>query len=100
VFADLYDWMSKSFAWRWPAADGEITAVRFLSPDEGLIVEYKFSLSNDGPYTGESRWSPWFGHTDVMDIHKTLPIGSPVTVRYGPDDPSVNTLDRRLWTDL
>jgi hypothetical protein len=100
MFGDFYNAVSKLFSWRWPIADGEITAVRYLSPDEGLVVEYKFSLGDDGPYTGESRWSPWFAHTDVMDIHKTLPIGSPITVRYRPGDPSVNTLDREAWDGL
>jgi hypothetical protein len=94
VFAELYDWFSKSLSWRWPTAEGEITAVRLLNEEDGLIVEYKFSLAQDGPYTGESRWGPAFNPRSVMDVPEALRIGKPVTVRYRPGDPSVNTLDR------
>ena len=94
MFAELYDWLSKSLSWRWPTTDGEITAVRLLDGKEELVVEYKFSLANDGPYTGESRWGPAFGPTNVMDIPERLRIGNAVTVRYRPDDQTVNTLDR------
>ncbi len=100
MFSETYDWLSKVFSWNWPTAEGEITAVRFLSPDEGLIIEYKFLVGDDGPYTGESRISSWSVHIDVMDIHKTLAIGTPITVHYRPDDPSVNTLDREKWQGL
>ncbi len=100
MFTELYDSISKLFSSRWPTVDAEVTAVRFLGQKEGLVVEYKFSLQEDGPYTGESCWAPWSGPVDVIDIHNTLPIGHPVRVRYRPDDPSVNTLDRDIWEGL
>ena len=94
MFGEFLDWLSKSLSRWWPTAEGEITAVRLLDGEEGLIVEYKFYLANDGPYTGESRWGPALNPVNVMDIPETLRIGNAVTVRYRPDDPSVNTLER------
>lgn len=105
MFSDLYDSISLLFSWRWPKAEGVITAVDLRSSrhsqrgtsDLRLVVLYEFSVGGDGPYTGETICSRWFGETDVMNIGDKLAIGRRVTVRYRPGDPSVNKLDRSVW---
>ena len=106
MFDDLYDLVSKLFSWRWPAAEGELTAIDVDSVSHGrygesirLAVAYKFSLGADGPYTGEYFWDP-FSPACVLAAKDSLKVGQSVTVRYRKDDPSVNPLDRRLWRDL
>jgi hypothetical protein len=66
VFEDLYDKISTLWSWRWPETIGEVTAVdveRVQDPEGGatlrLAVAYKFSIGDDGPYTGESFWQPF-----------------------------------------
>ena len=88
MFRDLYDSISVWFSWRWPRADAVITAAH---PDTetsggGPIVVYEFSIGDDGPYLGESRW---YGNT----LYVNELIGRKVTVRYRKDDPEVNRLD-------
>jgi hypothetical protein len=90
MFDELYDYISLWFSWRWPKADGVITAA-YLNLDTGregaqATVAYEFSVGGDGPYTGES---PWFGDT----VYLNSLIGQAVTVRYRKGDPSVNKLD-------
>jgi len=87
MFEEIRDRISALFSSRWLTAAGEITAVRFLGHPGGVVVEYKFSLKDDGPFVGEDRLR------NIMDIHTTLPIGGAVTVRYRPDNPSENSLD-------
>jgi hypothetical protein len=65
MFEDLYDALSFLGSWRWPTAKGQVTEVDVerLSHQRGpdtlrLSIAYKFSLGNDGPYTGESFWEP------------------------------------------
>lgn len=90
MLRDLYDSISSAFSWRWPTVDEEVTAVHFRTvPIERrgrgnlrLVVEYKFSLGDDGPYTGESSWYPRFDRADLTDIEGKLRIGQPVAVRY------------------
>ena len=65
-----------------------------------VVVTYGFSLSDDGPYTGESYAPSWFGGTDVISISKKLAVGQKVMIRYRPDRPSLNTIDRSVWKDL
>lgn len=66
MFEDLCDAVSLIFSRWWPQAQGEITAVdveriRQRGGDTlRLAVAYKFSLGDDGPYTGESFWQPAF----------------------------------------
>ena len=67
MFDDLYDAVSVLWSWRWPVADGEITAVDIERTRDSdgrqsirLAVAYKFSIGDDGPYTGESFWTPAF----------------------------------------
>ena len=88
MFRDLYDYISLAFSWRWPMAEGLVTAVHLGAGGEGPqpIVVYEFSLGNDGPYTGESAW---FG--DAVYLNSL--VGKMVMVRYRKDDPSVNRLD-------
>ena len=96
---DPYDYFSLMLSWRWPKAEGEITAVQLRTVPYsdrggnrlGLVVEYKFSVGDDGPYSAETCWSPWFGHTEVTDINNRLRAGQSVTVRYPPDDPSASS---------
>ncbi|MFZ0806484.1 MAG: DUF3592 domain-containing protein [Candidatus Sulfotelmatobacter sp.] len=108
MFSDIYDYVSLMFYWRWPKAQGVITAVdlrRVQSSSNAtetlqLVVVYKFSLGDDGPYTGESAWSPLLDNIDLMNIGEILRAGQAVTVRYRRDNPSVNRLDRSVWRDL
>ena len=64
-----------------------------------LVVEYKFSLGSDGPYTGESV-SPPTTALDVKIINERMRVGQPVTVRYRKDDPSVNKVDKTVWEEF
>jgi hypothetical protein len=101
MFADLYDAVSFLWSWRWPLANGQVTAVdterirhsngRY---DARLAVAYEFSVGDDGPYTGECFWKPaFFSVRRVASARRKVHRGRQVSVRYRPDDPSVNTLD-------
>jgi len=87
---------------------GEVTAVdmeRIKDSERGetfrLAVAYKFSIGNDGPYTGESFWQPaFFSKKRVLAARHNVRVHQQVMVRYRPDDPSVNKLDRRVWSDF
>lgn len=100
MFKDLFDEISLLWSWRWPIADGEITAVdieRVGRNDDRLrlAVAYKFSVGEDGPYTGEGFWMPAFSIGQVKTVHnarRTLHIRQRIQVRYRPDDPSVNRM--------
>jgi|SRR5450631_1294390 Protein of unknown function (DUF3592) len=109
MFEDLYDTISRLWSRRWPEAKGEVTAVAVertgTSPrDRGhlrLAVAYKFSVNGDDAYTGEAFWSPAFRFSRaVLAARRKIRVGHAVLVRYRPDDPSVNTLDRRVWKRL
>jgi hypothetical protein len=104
VFDDLYDAALFLFSWRWPTVGGEITVdierIRHSRVRDTfrLAVAYKFSLGDDGPYTGESFWEPaFFAKRRVAAARHKLRTRQPVTVRYRRDDPSVNRLDRQSW---
>ncbi len=63
MFNDLYDAISLLWSWRWPVAEGEVTAVDIErmrhdrnSDTARLAVAYEFSVGDDGPYTGECFW--------------------------------------------
>jgi hypothetical protein len=105
VFEDLYDSISKLFSRRWPTSEGIVTAIDIESVSSRhtaalrLAVSYQFSLDDDGPYTGESFWEP-SSSARVLTAKDSLQVGQSVVVRYRPDDPSVNTLDRRFWWDF
>jgi|HubBroStandDraft_4_1064222.scaffolds.fasta_scaffold06172_8 hypothetical protein len=98
MFSDLYDYVSLFFYRHWPSVEGEITAVRILGGSGRLLVEYSFSLAG-GSYIGESG-CPWSVDTAAVNIHQRLSVGRSVTVRYRPDNPTVNKLDRSVWEDL
>jgi hypothetical protein len=108
VFTDLYDAISLLWSWRWPEMPGEVTAVdveriRHSRGRESfrLAVAYKFSIGDDGPYTGESFWEPsFFSKNRVLAARRSFGIHQQVVVRYRPDDPSVNKLDGRVWQNL
>jgi hypothetical protein len=108
MFSDLYDVVSLLWCWRWPVAEGELTAIEIepfgIKPDKDTIhlaVAYEFSVGNDGPFTGETFWRPLFPSVKrMLDAKDRLHISQQVLVRYRSDDPSVNRLDRRVWQDL
>jgi hypothetical protein len=107
MFADLYDAVSLLLSWRWPETPGEVTAVdvESVKDSEGvqtfrLAVAYKFSIGNDGPYTGESFWQPIFSKKRVLMARRNIRVHQQIVVRYRPNDPSVNKLDRRVWQSL
>lgn len=104
MIRDLYDKFSYVFSWRWPVAEGEITAIGLrydeLSKTNRLAVTYRFVVGTDGPYTGESLSPSSAPRTDIVDINRQFRIGSFVLVRYRVDDPSVNRLDRVVWQNL
>jgi Protein of unknown function (DUF3592) len=99
MFSDLCDYISLLFYRRWPSVEGEITAVRILGGSGRLLVEYSFSLE-DRSYIGEGGCPSWSVGTAAVNIHEKFPIGQSVTIRYRPDNPSVNKLDRSVWQDL
>ena len=101
---DLFDAFSYLWSWRWPVADGQVTAVDIERIGEGrnkifrLAVAYEFSLGEDGPYTGESFWQPAFlAKTRVQNTARRFHLRQQVAIRYRPDDPSINRLDRSVW---
>ncbi len=106
MFEDVYDSISKIFSSRWPNCEGEITAIdvdvvprheqRGSAEGLRLAVAYKFSLGEDGPYTGEYFWDPGSAES-VLDAKEQLKVGQSATVRYRRDKPSVSTLDTQSW---
>jgi hypothetical protein len=108
MFADLYDSISLLWSWRWPVAEGEITAADVVRNREKhtamLDLAYEFFVGDDGPYTGTYVWRPAFAQERaVADAKRRLRLHQPVRVRYRPGDPSINTLDgsmRRLLKSL
>jgi hypothetical protein len=110
VFEDLYDTISILWSWRWPETMGEVTAIdveRIHDAEGGeilrLAVAYKFSIGDDGPYTGESFWQPVFPQISkkrVLAARHNVHVHQQVLVRYRADDPSVSKLDRRMWQNL
>jgi hypothetical protein len=108
MFGDLYDALSKLWSWSWPTVDGEATAVDVERQRHSrggdtlrLSVTYKFFVGSDGPYTGQSFWSPaLFRNKKVVAARHKIHIRQRVSVRYRADDPSVNRLDRSIWEQL
>ena len=109
MFDDLYDAISMMWSWRWPTSSGEVTAVDLerirhsnsRNDTLRLAIAYKFSPGDDGPYTGESFWQPSFCvKRRVFAARHKIRLHQRVTVRYRPDDPSVNKLDPSVWQDL
>ena len=99
MFEDLFDSISKLFSWRWPTAEGVIIAIRTKLAGRGklrLAISYEFSVGTDGPYTGEDYCGTRFFPAATIAANKML-VGKAVTVRYRPNDPSINTLDPGQW---
>jgi hypothetical protein len=97
ISGNLDDTLSYLWSWRWPVAQGDVTAVDAGRIQRGrdttyrLAIAYEFSLGADGPYTGESFWRPAFlARRRVQSKAREFHRRQPVTVRYRPDDPSVN----------
>ena len=103
MFEGLYDLISLLWSWRWPQVAGQVTAVDVEKVGRALrlAVAYKFSVGEDGPYCGESFWSPALaGDGRVLEARRKIRVGHSVQVRYRPDDPSVNTMDGSVWNRL
>src|SRR5690242_2910614 len=103
MFEDLYDALSMLWSWRWPEAVGEIMAVeveqfrRMLDSRDRwrLAIAYKFHVGGDGPYCGEGFWVPRvLSKRRVVAAHRNFHEHQHVPVRYRPDDPTVNRIDR------
>lgn len=97
MFRDLYDTVSFVFAWRWPIAEGEVTAVDVdRNRQKGtarLAVAYEFWVGDDGPFTGETFWSPAFSQErNVAAARRKIRLRQVLRVRYRPDDPGINML--------
>ena len=103
MFEDLRDSVSL-LSWRnWPSVDGQITGVSVYPSDHGGVqfaLTYTFSISNDGPYTGESRSPQWFPGQKLAEASHKFRVGQKVVVRYRPDRPTVNKLDHSTWDEL
>src|SRR5215469_18976809 len=99
MFRFLYDVLSHLWSWRWPVAEGEITAVdteRIGNDRLRLAVAYKFSVGDDGPYCGEAFWVPAFSikkRKTIANARRSLHLHQRVRVRFRRDDPEVNVLD-------
>src|SRR5215470_2500864 len=99
MFREIYDAVSVLWVWRWSVVNGQITSVdveQTKNHEYRLSVTYKFSIGDDGPYTGEGFWTPalsYHGLEKVKRAQAALQIGQRVEVRYRPDDPSVNRLN-------
>jgi hypothetical protein len=105
MFEGLLDFLSSLWSGSWPEAIGEITDVGtarvrtrygyFLQ----LIVSYKFSIGDDGPYTGEDYWQayPFGSNRQVIRARQRFRTGDLVVVRYRKADPSTNKIDRSVW---
>ncbi|HWX56024.1 MAG TPA: DUF3592 domain-containing protein [Verrucomicrobiae bacterium] len=101
MFGYLYNALSFLLSRWWPVADGQITAVDIERTGDRdqyvrLSVAYKFSIGDDGPYTGENSWIPmmaWNQVSAMRKVRRRLHLRQRVKVRYRRNDPSVNTLD-------
>ncbi|MFI5115271.1 MAG: DUF3592 domain-containing protein [Terriglobales bacterium] len=107
MFEDLYDEISFLWSWRWPIAEGEITAVDVerirhqRSTTTRLAIAYRFSVYTEGPYTGESFWEPaFFAAKRIQRALHNFHVHQRVKVRYRADDPSVNKLDGSAWRKI
>jgi hypothetical protein len=65
-------------------------------------VAYRFSIGDDGRYTGESSWQPAFvaSKKKVLAARDHVRVHQQVLVRYRPGDPSISKLDRCVWQNL
>lgn len=101
MFSDLYDKISLLFSRGWPKAEGVITAIGAKAVREGyvLVVEYKFCVGDDGPYTGESE-CPIAYVGDMTQLNETLRVGEATAIRYRRDNPSVNRVDWSMWESI
>jgi hypothetical protein len=96
MFDDLYDVVSRLWSWHWPIAQGEVTAVGFqqipridTADEVSLTVTYRFSVNDDGPFTGIRTWtSTHYRISDLLVARDQFHEGDAVKVRYRTDDPS------------
>ena len=111
MFQDLLDELSRLWSWQWPVTQGQVVLVeieRFRAVYSNfdtlrLSIVYEFWLSGDGPYGGEGFWNPAFSLGSMkrlQEAKRKLSVGTNVAIRYRPDDPSINKLDRSVWKTL
>ena|SRR6516164_7132806 len=108
MFEDLRDSVSMLWSWRWRRARGSVTEAIVERIDRGrnlvtyrLAVAYKFSVGDDGPYTGEGLWNPAFcAKRRALQARRNVRSGHWITVRFRPDDPSVNRPDAEFWKSI
>lgn len=101
MFSEIYDALSKLWSWHWPTVEGEVTdaCIERIGSNQDrtrLNVAYKFSIGDDGPYTGDATWQPLFSIGSAKTLaaaRRKCHVGRKLPVRYRPDDPSVNTAD-------
>lgn len=105
MFSELRDALSHLWSWRWPEATGEVTSVTVdIIPDsEGeyfrLTVAFKFFVGDDGPYTGQSFWTPT-SRDRILAARECFHLHDEIAVRYRADDPSVNKVAPSVWQTL
>jgi hypothetical protein len=108
MFEDLRDSVSFLFSWRWPSTRGIVTEAiteRIVQSQNHvryrLAVAYKFSVGDDGPYTGEGFWEPsFFSKRRTLEARRRVRSGHIISVRYRTDDPSINKPDSEFWNSL
>ncbi len=91
MFEDLHDYLSKLCFWQLATTEGTITGIEIDQVSGRVLIYYRFSVGDDGPYTGVH-----FAEGLPLLRVKDLSVGRTIAVRYRRDDPSVNTLDRDL----
>ncbi len=91
MFEDLRDYVSRLCFWRLVTTEGTITGVEIDRVSGRVLIYYRFSVGDDGPYTGV-HFAEGFPLPRVKDLN----VGQTITVRYRRDDPSLNTPDRDL----
>jgi hypothetical protein len=91
MFEDLRDYLSTLCFWRLPTTEATITGIETDQVRGNVLIYYRFSVGDDGPYTGVH-----IAEGLPLPGVKYLNVGQTITVRYRQDDPSVNMPDRDL----
>jgi len=102
MFDELRNALSYLWSWRQPEATGEVTSVTVDTvPDlDGeylrLAVAFKFFVGEDGPYTGQSFWTP-VSRDRALAARERFHVHDEIAVRYRPNDPSENKIAPSVW---
>jgi hypothetical protein len=89
MFNDLYDAISLLWSWRWPVAEGEVTAVDI----ERMRHDRNSDTARRTIYRRMLLGAAFCSVRRIASARRKLHIRDPLRVRYRPGDPSVNTLD-------